>query len=65
MDKNLQQLDQQLENFVYAFPELNVNKIIVKKGEKITKIDFNKENLNRKVIPQYTYARIYFKNSIN
>ncbi len=36
------------ENFVYAFPELNVNKIIVKKGEKITKIDFNKENLNRK-----------------
>ena len=36
------------ENFVYAFPELKENKIIVKKGEKITKIDFKQENFNKK-----------------
>ncbi len=36
------------ENFVYAFPEITKNKIIVRKGEKITKIDFKKENFNRK-----------------
>ena len=36
------------ENFVYAFPELTENKIIVRKGEKITKIDFKKENFNKK-----------------
>ena len=36
------------ENFVYAFPELSDNKIIVRKGEKITKIDFKKENFNKK-----------------
>ena len=36
------------ENFVYAFPELSNNKIIVRKGEKITKIDFKKENFNKK-----------------
>ena len=36
------------ENFVYAFPEITENKIIVKKGEKITKIDFKQENFNKK-----------------
>ena len=36
------------ENFVYAFPEITENKIIVRKGEKITKIDFKKENFNKK-----------------
>ena len=36
------------ENYVYAFPELTENKIIVRKGEKITKIDFKKENFNKK-----------------
>ena len=36
------------ENFVYAFPELTENKIIVRKGEKITKIDFKHENFNKK-----------------
>ena len=36
------------ENFVYAFPELTENKIIVRKGEKITKIDFKQENFNKK-----------------
>ena len=35
------------ENFVYAFPEITENKIIVKKGEKITKIDF-KQDFNKK-----------------
>ena len=37
------------ENFVYAFPEITANKIIVTKGEKITKINFKKEDFNRKV----------------
>ncbi len=36
------------ENYVYAFPEITENKIIVKKGEKITKIYFNEENFNKK-----------------
>ncbi len=36
------------ENFVYAFPEITKNKIIVKKGEKITKINFNHEDFNKK-----------------
>ncbi len=36
------------ENFVYAFPEIIENKIIVKKGETITKIDFKPEDFNRK-----------------
>ncbi len=36
------------ENYVYAFPELIENKIIVRKGEKITKIDFKQENFNKK-----------------
>ena len=36
------------ENFVYAFPEITENKIIVNKGEKITKINFQKEDFNRK-----------------
>ena len=36
------------ENFVYAFPEITENKVIVRKGEKITKIDFKKENFNKK-----------------
>ena len=36
------------ENFVYAFPEITENKIIVKKGEKITKIVFNQEEFNKK-----------------
>ena len=36
------------ENLVYAFPEITENKIIVKKGEKITKIDFKEENFNKK-----------------
>ncbi len=36
------------ENFVYAFPELTKNKVIVKKGETITKIDFKQENFNKK-----------------
>ena len=36
------------ENFVYAFPELTANKVIVRKGEKITKIDFKQENFNKK-----------------
>mgnify|MGYP004159160397 CR=1 FL=1 len=36
------------ENFVYAFPELTKNKIIVRKGEKITKVDFKKEDFNKK-----------------
>ena len=36
------------ENFVYAFPELTENKVIVRKGEKITKIDFKQENFNKK-----------------
>jgi len=36
------------ENFVYAFPEIMENKIIVSKGEKITKIYFKKEDVNRK-----------------
>ena len=33
---------------MYAFPELTENKIIVRKGEKITKIDFKQENFNKK-----------------
>ena len=36
------------ENFVYAFPELTENKTIVRKGEKITKIDFKQESFNNK-----------------
>ena len=36
------------ENFVYAFPEISKNKIIVKKGEKITKIEFKQEDFNKK-----------------
>ena len=36
------------ENFVYAFPELTENKVIVRKGEKITKVDFKLENFNKK-----------------
>ena len=36
------------ENFVYAFPEITENKIIVRKGEKITKIIFEKEDFGRK-----------------
>ncbi len=36
------------ENYVYAFPELIEDKTIVKKGEKITKIDFKQENFNKK-----------------
>ncbi len=35
------------ENYVYAFPEITENKIIVRKGEKITKIDFLEENSNK------------------
>ena len=38
------------ENFVYAFPELIKNKVIVSKGEKITKINFKKKDLNIKGI---------------
>ena len=33
------------ENFIYAFPEIIENKIIVTKGELITKIDFKTEDL--------------------
>ena len=36
------------ENFVYAFPEITEDKIIVRKGEKITKIDFRQEDFNKK-----------------
>ena len=36
------------ENFVYAFPEIKENKIIVRKGEKITKIAFKQEDFNKK-----------------
>ena len=36
------------ENYVYAFPEITENKIIVRKGEEITKIDFKKEDFNKK-----------------
>ena len=36
------------ENFVYAFPEITENKIIVSKGEIITKIDFKQEDFNKK-----------------
>ncbi len=36
------------ENFVYAFPEISENKIIVRKDEKITKIAFQKEDFKRK-----------------
>jgi len=35
------------ENFVYAFPEITENKIIVRKGEKITKIDFKQEEFTK------------------
>jgi len=38
------------ENYVYAFPELTKNKIIVKKGEIITEIEMLDEQLNIKVI---------------
>ena len=34
------------ENFVYAFPEITENKIIVSKGEKISKINFQEKDLN-------------------
>ena len=42
------------ENFVYAFPEISENKILVKKGEVITKItlikeDFKDKNIGEKV----------------
>ncbi len=36
------------ENIVYAFPEVTKNKVIVRKGEKITKIDFKEEDFNKK-----------------
>ncbi len=36
------------ENYVYAFPELIEDKTIVRKGEKITKIDFKQESFNKK-----------------
>ena len=36
------------ENFVYAFPEIIENKLIVSRGEKITKINFKKEDFNKK-----------------
>ena len=36
------------ENFVYAFPEISENKLIVLKDEIITKINFKKEDFNRK-----------------
>ena len=36
------------ENFVYAFPEITENKLIVNKGEKISKINFKKEDFNIK-----------------
>ena len=36
------------ENYVYAFPELTENKTIVRKGEKITKINFKQESFNKK-----------------
>ena len=36
------------ENFVYAFPEITENKIIVRKGEKITKGDFKQIDFNKK-----------------
>ena len=36
------------ENFVYAFPEISENKIIVRKDEKITKIPFKQDDFNRK-----------------
>ena len=36
------------ENFVYAFPEIIENMVIVKKGEKITKINFKQEDFNKK-----------------
>ena len=36
------------ENFVYAFPEITENKIIVRKGERITKIDFKQKDFNKK-----------------
>ena len=36
------------EDFVYAFPEITENKIIVRKGEKITNINFKREDLNKK-----------------
>ena len=36
------------QHYVYAFPEIKENKIIVRKGEKITKVDFKQENFNKK-----------------
>ena len=36
------------ENFVYAFPEISENKIIVKKGETIAKTTFKQQDLNSK-----------------
>ena len=36
------------ENFVYAFPEITDNKIIVKKGEVITKISFDQNEIRKK-----------------
>ena len=38
------------ENFVYAFPEITENKIIVRKGEKITKLASNKKILIKKIL---------------
>jgi len=36
------------EKFVYAFPDISQNKIIVRKGEKISKINVKKEDFHRK-----------------
>ena len=37
------------ENFVYAFPEITENRMIVTRGEKITKINFKKEDFSKKI----------------
>ncbi len=37
------------ENFVYAFPEITENKTIVRKGEKITKIDIKREDFSKNI----------------
>ena len=36
------------ENYVYAFPEISENKMIVNKGEVITKVNFKQDDLNKK-----------------
>ena len=38
------------ENIVYVFPEITENKVIVSKGEVISKTSINKNNLNKKEI---------------